>query len=94
MKMTVFWDVAPCTVVGIDRRFTGAYCLHQQGDECNACLVRRLSYYLTIIPFLGLFNDALSTEVFFFPATEDVFAVEGRRRVLVQGNAPAFVWSD
>jgi hypothetical protein len=25
--MTVFWDVAPCNVVQIDRRFRDAYCL-------------------------------------------------------------------
>jgi hypothetical protein len=28
MNMTVFWDVAPCCRVEIDRRFRGAYCLH------------------------------------------------------------------
>jgi hypothetical protein len=28
MKITVFWDVAPCSLVKIDRRFRGAYCLH------------------------------------------------------------------
>jgi hypothetical protein len=31
MKMFVFWDVAPCSLVEIDRRFRGAYCLHNQG---------------------------------------------------------------
>jgi hypothetical protein len=28
MKMTVFWDVAPCSLVEIDRQFRGTYCLH------------------------------------------------------------------
>jgi hypothetical protein len=28
MKMTAFWDVAPCCLVDVDRRFRGAYCLH------------------------------------------------------------------
>jgi hypothetical protein len=32
MKMTVFWDVVPCSVVEIDCRFRGAYCLLHQGD--------------------------------------------------------------
>jgi hypothetical protein len=32
MKMAVFWDVAPCSLLDIDRRFRGAYCLHHQGD--------------------------------------------------------------
>jgi hypothetical protein len=33
MKFSVFWDVAPCSEVDVDRRFRGAYCLHHQGDE-------------------------------------------------------------
>jgi hypothetical protein len=33
MKMTVYWDVAPCSLLDIDRRFRGAYCLHQQSDK-------------------------------------------------------------
>jgi hypothetical protein len=32
IKMTVFWDVAPWSLVEIDRRFRGAVCLHHQGD--------------------------------------------------------------
>jgi hypothetical protein len=35
MKMTVFWDVAPCSLVDVYRRFRGTYCLHHQGDECT-----------------------------------------------------------
>jgi hypothetical protein len=30
MKMRTLWDVAPCSLVGLDRRFRGAYCLHHQ----------------------------------------------------------------
>jgi hypothetical protein len=33
MKMTVFWDAAPCILVKIYRRFRDACCLHHQGDE-------------------------------------------------------------
>jgi hypothetical protein len=32
MKMTVFWDTAPCSPADIDC-FRGAYCLHHQGDH-------------------------------------------------------------
>jgi hypothetical protein len=32
MKITVFWDVAPCSLVEVYRRFGGAYCLQLQGD--------------------------------------------------------------
>jgi hypothetical protein len=31
MKFRVFWDVAPCSKVDVDRRFRGAHCLHHQG---------------------------------------------------------------
>jgi hypothetical protein len=33
LKMTVFWDIAPRSLVKFDRRFRGAYRLHYQGDE-------------------------------------------------------------
>jgi hypothetical protein len=33
MKFTVFWDVAPCSFVGVDRRFSGVYYLHHQGHD-------------------------------------------------------------
>jgi hypothetical protein len=31
--MTVFWEVAPCSLVETDRRFSGAYCLHHHQDD-------------------------------------------------------------
>jgi hypothetical protein len=31
MEMTVFWDVALCSIVDVLRRFRGAYCLHYHG---------------------------------------------------------------
>jgi hypothetical protein len=33
LKFRVFFDVAPCSHVEVDRRFRGAYCLHHQGDD-------------------------------------------------------------
>jgi hypothetical protein len=33
--MGVFWDIKPCSLVGEDRRFKGAYCLRHQGDESH-----------------------------------------------------------
>jgi hypothetical protein len=32
MKFRVFWDVALCSHVDVERGFRGAYCLHHQGD--------------------------------------------------------------
>jgi hypothetical protein len=31
--MTAFWDIAPCSLVEVDRRFRSAYCLHHQGER-------------------------------------------------------------
>jgi hypothetical protein len=31
IKMTAFWDIALCSLVGANRRFRGAYFLHHQG---------------------------------------------------------------
>jgi hypothetical protein len=33
MRFKVFWDVAPCSRVEVDRCFRGAYCLRHQGDD-------------------------------------------------------------
>jgi hypothetical protein len=33
MKLSVVWDIAPCSLVGVDWRFRGVYCLHYQGDQ-------------------------------------------------------------
>jgi hypothetical protein len=32
-KMTAFWDIVLCNLVGVGQRFRGAYCLHHQGDD-------------------------------------------------------------
>jgi hypothetical protein len=42
MKMTIFWAVAPCIVIDIDRRFRGAYCLNNKAPE----------FYLDDVTFL------------------------------------------
>jgi hypothetical protein len=31
--MAVFWVVAPCSLAEVKRRFTGACCLHNQGND-------------------------------------------------------------
>jgi hypothetical protein len=32
MKIRAFWDITPCSLVVVDRRFRGAYCLHHKDD--------------------------------------------------------------
>jgi hypothetical protein len=33
-EMTVFWVVAPCSLVEVYQRFRGPCCLHHQGARC------------------------------------------------------------
>jgi hypothetical protein len=33
MKMTVFWDISPYSLVEVDRRFRDVYCLHHHGND-------------------------------------------------------------
>jgi hypothetical protein len=44
--MTVFWDVAPCSLVEIDRRFSGAYCLHHQDDGIDSKHLQNFRQFL------------------------------------------------
>jgi hypothetical protein len=34
MKMAVLWNVEPCSLVEVHRRFRGTYCIYHQGDDC------------------------------------------------------------
>jgi hypothetical protein len=40
-KFRVFWDVAPCSHVEVDRRFRGAYCLHHRSKYSELHARRR-----------------------------------------------------
>jgi hypothetical protein len=31
--ITALWDIASCSLVEVNQRFGGAYCLHHQGDD-------------------------------------------------------------
>jgi hypothetical protein len=33
VKVTAFWDSAPCSIVEVDQRFRAAYCRYQQGGK-------------------------------------------------------------
>jgi hypothetical protein len=33
IKIIAFWDIALCSLVEVDRRFRGAYCLHHRPDD-------------------------------------------------------------
>jgi hypothetical protein len=58
MKMTVFWDAAPCNLVEVYRRFRGACCLHHQGlplPVCHLswCLIKHKDNFVFSISRLG-----------------------------------------
>jgi hypothetical protein len=46
--MAVFWDAAPCSLIHIDRRFGGTYCLHHQGGLI-AVMVEAVSFSETSV---------------------------------------------
>jgi hypothetical protein len=35
VKMTAFWDILPCSLVEVDLRFRGAYCLPDDGGSMH-----------------------------------------------------------
>jgi hypothetical protein len=47
MKMTVFWVLAPCSLIEIDRRFRGAYCLHRLDVKALSTCETLVSFYQT-----------------------------------------------
>jgi hypothetical protein len=47
MKMTVFWDVAPRSLVEIYWHFRGTYCPHHQGDEAVSTSEISVNFYQT-----------------------------------------------
>jgi hypothetical protein len=49
MKTAVFWGVAQCSLVDIDRRFRRSYCLHQ-GDDGVSSSETSVSIYTVLIP--------------------------------------------
>jgi hypothetical protein len=46
VKMPVFWDVTLRSVVEIERRFRGAYCLHIHGVEGGSKYLRNVGQFL------------------------------------------------
>jgi hypothetical protein len=46
LKMTAFWDVTPCSLVEVDLRFRGEYCLHHHDavHDCTALHPWKLSH--------------------------------------------------
>jgi hypothetical protein len=43
--MIVFWVIAPYSLIEVDRRFGGAYCLHRQGYEVVSTSETSVSFY-------------------------------------------------
>jgi hypothetical protein len=42
--MSVLWDVASCSLVEIDRRFRGIYCLHHRPEEEKLCFSETIDH--------------------------------------------------
>jgi hypothetical protein len=50
LKITAFCDIEPCSVVEVDRRFRGVYCLHQDHYlMMEEVCISETSIFLTIL---------------------------------------------
>jgi hypothetical protein len=63
LEMKAFWDVAPCSLGEVYRRFRGAYCLHHHSRPDDVVCTSVTSVYLTettrrYIPDGGGHHDA------------------------------------
>jgi hypothetical protein len=65
MKMSVFWIVAPCSLVEVYWRFGGICCLHHYGVECLPALQprRRPSWNYFLFNLFKSKNISLKTSV-------------------------------
>jgi hypothetical protein len=69
LKMTVFWDVAPCNLVEVYRRFRGACCLHQQGVGFIIVLIMEAaSTSETSVNFYNAARRNISEDIFILVA--------------------------
>jgi hypothetical protein len=52
LKMTAFWDIAPCSLVEVDRRFRGQYYLSRPdyGGSTHIRNIRILRHYIVLYP--------------------------------------------
>jgi hypothetical protein len=67
----VLWDVAPCSLVEIDRRFRGAYCLHHQGDSHNSNDPSEVSVSCMLNPGMEGIMTLNRKMIFAFSSTSD-----------------------
>jgi hypothetical protein len=67
-KMRSFSDIAPCSIVGVDRRFRGAHYLHYQGCDEGS----------TLVSFITLMMEAVRTsETSVYSETTRLYIPEG-----------------
>jgi hypothetical protein len=45
MKMTAFWDIAPCSLIVVDWHIRVVYCLHHQGLDDGGVHTSEMSVY-------------------------------------------------
>jgi hypothetical protein len=64
VNMTAFWDIAPSNLVGVDRRFRGAYCLHHQGYDYHPD--DGGSMHIWNVGILATLHGAISQEALIF----------------------------
>jgi hypothetical protein len=64
---SVFWDVAPCSLVEVYRRFRGAYCFHHQGDDNGVANTSKTSVNFYQTTRRNILEDSHLYICFFYP---------------------------
>jgi hypothetical protein len=62
MKMSVFWNVAPCSVVEVYRRFRGTSCLSQQDKLSSVSVMLEVTVFLDIVPCTNI-SEVLAASI-------------------------------
>jgi hypothetical protein len=46
MMIPALWDMTSCSLLGSDRHFTGAYCLHHQGKRLHGAITQKAANFI------------------------------------------------
>jgi hypothetical protein len=60
MKSTIFWDITPCSLLSVNRRFGGTYSLHLQGalNGLHGVIYQKMVLFMFLLshpPLIHLF---------------------------------------
>jgi hypothetical protein len=74
MKSNIFWDITPCSLLKVNRRFGGTHHLHLQGQKMNRAKYQRESRWQAELFITTCLHDDILLRLFFDPEyRSDIF---------------------